>query len=87
MPKPDQSDLLYGSKSFAEKSERVGVFKPAEPHSHGMLVYELCAWANSPVLNPSVLLHHFISVYIWQVIESFDCLLRPGCSMLIKVSL
>ena len=37
MPKPNQSGdsgLLYGSKSLAEKSERVGVngiFKPTEP--------------------------------------------------------
>jgi len=84
----NQISLTYftGQNRSPKKWACIGVFKPAEPHSHGMLVYELCAWANSPVLNPSVLLHLFISVYRQvTVIESFDCLLRPGYSMLIKV--
>jgi len=29
--------LLYGSKSLRKKWEWIGIFKPADPHSHGML--------------------------------------------------
>jgi len=32
-PRTRLSDLLYGSKSPAEKWAWTGIFKPAEPHS------------------------------------------------------